>query len=76
MPDINDASCPFDDKPCQSKQNYFEELRMFAFRSPELVVPCQTNLFIGCPIKADVERKEICERFRQYCIKNNYDKQR
>lgn len=70
---INDVTCPFDTKPCQSKQNYFEELRMFAFGNPELVFPYTTNLFRGCPIKHDLERKEICERFRQHCINNSHE---
>lgn len=70
-----DTRCPFDDKYCQGKQNYFEELKMFAFRSPELVIPSRNNFFAGCPIRNEIERKDICKRYLEYCLKNANEKQ-
>lgn len=70
---MQDAKCPFDGVFCQNKQNYVEELQMFAFRCPELVVPYQTNLLNGCPVKSDLERKDICKRYYQYCLDNTHE---
>ena len=64
------TKCPFDGVFCKSKQNYFEEFRMFAFRNPELVTLKTNNLVNGCPIKHELERKELCKRYFKYCLDN------
>ena len=73
MFDVSNISCPFDKADCSRKQIYLDELKTFAFRSPELVVPYRTNLFDMCPIKNEIERREICERFRKYCLENTHE---
>ena len=71
--DLNNTNCPYDGRHCQNKQDCMDELREYAFRCPELVVPYKTNLFAGCPIKSDIGREEICKRYNQYLanMKNN-----
>lgn len=66
---MNDIKCPFDSGDCVRKEVYFSELRTFAFRNPELVVPLKTKLFETCPLKSEIEREELCERYQEYCHK-------
>jgi len=69
---IHDTKCPFDNGDCARKEIYLDELKTFAFRSPELVGPSKTSLFSGCPIKSIIEREEICKRYRKYCLENEH----
>ncbi len=73
---MNNLKCPFDDGFCERKQIYAEELRTFAFRNPELVVPYQNNFFAGCPIRSEIERKEVCKRYLEYLLKITNERQR
>ena len=66
---IHDTKCPFDGADCLRKEIYFSELKTFAFRNPELVVPLKTKLFEICPLKSEIERKELCDRYREYSYK-------
>ena len=82
---MNRQNCPFDGGFCESKHIYAEELKTFAFRNPELVVPYKNNFFAGCPIRNEIERKEtvcqipgcteICKRYFEYCLKITNEKQ-
>lgn len=69
MTTIHDTKCPFDGADCVRKEIYFSELKNFAFRNPELVIPFKTNLFAICPLKNEIEREETCKRYREYCHK-------
>ncbi len=72
---MNRQNCPFDGGFCESKHIYAEELKIFAFRNPELVVPYKNNFFAGCPIRNEIERKEICKRYFEYCLKITNEQQ-
>ncbi|MBR4507221.1 MAG: hypothetical protein IKP24_01670 [Alphaproteobacteria bacterium] len=71
------TNCPYDGDFCQKKDAKFNAWQKVVIQSDGMVFKINPDMFAGCAIDSEEERKKICDRYQRYLfITNNIKHER
>ena len=64
-------TCPYDGNRCQKMESRFNAWQKFVLQTEGIVFQINPDMFAGCAIDSEEERKKTCERYQRYLFITN-----
>ena len=64
-------TCPYDGNRCQKKESRFYAWQKVVLQTESIVFQINPDMFAGCAIDSEEERKKACERYQRYLFITN-----
>lgn len=64
-------TCPYDGNRCQKMESRFYAWQKVVLQTEGIVFQINPDMFAGCAIDSEEERKKTCERYQRYLFITN-----